>query len=331
MNFTGSQTNARLSTADAADSKLGRTQSKFGQAEFPHRAAGGAERSPATALDRQRPIARNQWSQHAPSNIPPATPRLRPSLGARSSVDHQAPAGVGAATQSESDDSEDRSEGVGTIILIDPRVLFRDCLAHCLRQSYLHRRVMAYASVAEWMAKCGDEPPAVVLFSTPRAGSLRSESPVETAFLNKIGADIPVIIISESDDTSRILHALKNGARGYIPTSLALAVAVEAVRLVDAGGTFVPVSTLLESRRAAAENGYDLFTPRQIMVMEALHRGKANKQIALELNMRESTVKVHIRHIMKKLNARNRTEVAVLTSELFEPPPDATNGHAALD
>ena len=51
-------------------------------------------------------------------------------------------------------------------------------------------------------------------------------------------------------------------------------------------------------------------TARQAAVVDALRQGKSNKIIAYELNMRESTVKVHVRNIMKKLNARNRTEVA---------------------
>jgi DNA-binding NarL/FixJ family response regulator len=52
-------------------------------------------------------------------------------------------------------------------------------------------------------------------------------------------------------------------------------------------------------------------------VLRALREGKANKIIAYELNMRESTVKVHVRNIMKRLNARNRTEVAFKTRDLF--------------
>ena len=56
---------------------------------------------------------------------------------------------------------------------------------------------------------------------------------------------------------------------------------------------------------------------RQLMVVEALCQGMANKQIAYELSMSEHTVKVHLRHIMRKLKARNRTEVAVLTKDFF--------------
>ena len=61
-----------------------------------------------------------------------------------------------------------------------------------------------------------------------------------------------------------------------------------------------------------------MFTRRQVAVIDALRKGKANKIIAYELNMCESTVKVHVRNIMKKLNAKNRTEVAYLASELMQ-------------
>ena len=60
-----------------------------------------------------------------------------------------------------------------------------------------------------------------------------------------------------------------------------------------------------------------MFTRRQVAVIDALRKGKANKIIAYELNMCESTVKVHVRNIMKKLNAKNRTEVAYLASGLL--------------
>ncbi len=60
------------------------------------------------------------------------------------------------------------------------------------------------------------------------------------------------------------------------------------------------------------------FTPRQLEVLRRVWRGKQNKLIAYDLNMCESTVKIHIRHIMKKLNARNRTQVVLLTRSICE-------------
>ena len=58
-------------------------------------------------------------------------------------------------------------------------------------------------------------------------------------------------------------------------------------------------------------------------MVEAIRQGKPNKIVAYELNMCESTVKVHVRAIMKKLKARNRTEVAYLYSSTFSDPDAA--------
>jgi DNA-binding NarL/FixJ family response regulator len=137
--------------------------------------------------------------------------------------------------------------------------------------------------------------------------------------------------LSDEEDPGQVIAALDKGVRGYIPTSLALSVAVEAMHLVRAGGTYIPASSLLSCRRTletkppADDAGGGVFTSRQTAVLRALREGKANKLIAYELNMRESTVKVHVRNIMKKLKARNRTEVAFKTSELFNSQYSTTS------
>jgi DNA-binding CsgD family transcriptional regulator len=63
----------------------------------------------------------------------------------------------------------------------------------------------------------------------------------------------------------------------------------------------------------------DVFTPRQMEVLKGLWQGKPNRAIANELHMRESTVKVHVRHIMHKLHAQNRTQIVSLTLHLRTP------------
>jgi DNA-binding NarL/FixJ family response regulator len=89
-----------------------------------------------------------------------------------------------------------------------------------------------------------------------------------------------------------------------------------------AGGTFVPASSLIAMSKAfevvdISPPMEGMFTPRQAAVVGALRRGKANKIIAHDLRLSESTVKIHIRNIMKKLNATNRTEVVYKMSDLF--------------
>jgi DNA-binding NarL/FixJ family response regulator len=124
------------------------------------------------------------------------------------------------------------------------------------------------------------------------------------------------------DCVESISAAFESGARGYIPTaSTAVELAVEIIRLVKAGGTFVPPSILYARAmiREGATPGAittQRFTPRQSAVLELLKLGKTNKIIAHELQVSESTVKVHIRNIMKRLKATNRTEVAARAHEL---------------
>ena len=62
----------------------------------------------------------------------------------------------------------------------------------------------------------------------------------------------------------------------------------------------------------------ETFSPRQMEILQQLWQGKQNKTIAIDLDISESTVKVHIQHIMKKLNARNRTQVVLLTRSWSE-------------
>jgi DNA-binding NarL/FixJ family response regulator len=98
---------------------------------------------------------------------------------------------------------------------------------------------------------------------------------------------------------------------------------LQLIALSVEGGFFVPASALFAMRRLLESNNSTarplggIFTDRQAEVVEALRRGKANKIIAYELKLRESTVKVHVRNIMKKVKATNRTEVVFKINDLF--------------
>jgi DNA-binding NarL/FixJ family response regulator len=205
------------------------------------------------------------------------------------------------------------------IVIIDERALVRDCLMHCLQAAYVDHEVFAFATLSDWVKAEDDYPvPSVILLCVRNHLKKPIEGSDDTDGFSRLAMSAPLVIISDIEDASRIMRAIENGARGYIPTSMTLGIAVEAVRLVEAGGTFVPINCVMPSSQNQDNGGSQLFTARQIMVVEALCRGKANKQIAFELGMCESTVKVHIRHIMRKLKARNRTEVAMMVSNLFD-------------
>src|SRR6202043_2860862 len=134
------------------------------------------------------------------------------------------------------------------------------------------------------------------------------------------------VVLSDRDDVAEVNRALTHGVRGYIPTSVECGVAVAALRLISAGGTFVPAGALRstaakldgqpEGERQRRSDGRDL-TPRELSVIDLLREGKPNKLIAARLDMQESTVKVHVRNILKKLNATNRTHAAFVANRLL--------------
>jgi DNA-binding NarL/FixJ family response regulator len=151
--------------------------------------------------------------------------------------------------------------------------------------------------------------------------------------LAQLMPDVPVVLLSDADAADDIADAFRLGVRGFLPTSLSMKDTAEAIRFVREGGTFIPPSVLAASAAFAATGNSApnsggkpsvKFTSRQWEVLQRLWQGKPNKVIAYELEMCESTVKVHIRHIMKKLHARNRTQVVLLTHPKSEGNTRAT-------
>jgi len=215
------------------------------------------------------------------------------------------------------------SEQPQTVIYLDPRAFTRDCVGNWLQSSLSGFRVRVLQNAAELEGMRGaDEWIRAVIINT---GPERISSANLSTLLSAVSAalpDTPVALLSDFEDPQSIREAFGLGVCGYIPTSLASMVAVEAVRLICVGGTFAPTVALLcqsgQPRASAAEPQIEGFTQRQSQILDCLQRGMANKLIAYELNMCESTVKVHIRNIMKKLNATNRTQVAYLTRGFFE-------------
>lgn len=214
-----------------------------------------------------------------------------------------------------------------TAILHDETPLTRESLSTSLNLCGRGVRVLTAASVADLeSAVRRDGPPNVALANFSGRLATDPEFHPKLAELLAVLDGIPLIMVSDSDETATALEAIRQGAHGYISTTIGLTMALEAIRLVAAGGIFVPATILhrlildqgpapvLHAPLAAATptvNGnprLTQLTPRQIAVLECLQEGKPNKVIAHELGMRESTVKVHVRNILRRLGATNRTE-----------------------
>jgi len=126
---------------------------------------------------------------------------------------------------------------------------------------------------------------------------------------------IPLIACSATEDRGLVGRLLQLGVAGFIPKTDSTQVILHAVRLVMAGGTYVPARLAGE----AAALSSPVLTERQRDVLRLLAEGKPNKSIARELAVSEATVKVHLVAVFRALGARNRTEAVVIAQRLVKP------------
>ena len=211
------------------------------------------------------------------------------------------------------DDAMTQGEGAAagrSVLLIDAATLTRECLADMLRR---HAASFTLDSTASPEAAGSVRPQAVLL----NIHAARVDEPPVLQQLAAIRArfpGVPVAVIAAREDAVLPLAALRLQLRGYLPTSLSPDTLAAAVALMLAGGTYIPPPPLAgEAPGGAGGDGLGL-TRREQDVLALLRQGKPNKLIGRELAISEATVKVHVRSIMSKLRAHNRTQLAVLGS-----------------
>lgn len=151
---------------------------------------------------------------------------------------------------------------------------------------------------------------------------------------------VPVIVLSGYEDPAIMRSVLEHGVLGFIPKAYSPEVMLSAVRLVLAGGVYVPPmmvsavppgivpglpvagsSAARGSQAASAqtlEHLRNVLTERQVEVLQLLSQGKPNKLIGRALGISEGTVKIHLAAIFRALNVRNRTEAVVAAQSVTE-------------
>ncbi len=137
---------------------------------------------------------------------------------------------------------------------------------------------------------------------------------------------IPVVVLSGSESRDDVMRAIDGGAMGFIPKSQPSHVMINALRLVLAGGVYLPAEILSQPATSAAATAAlagavrapaDLgLTGRQSEVLALLVQGKPNKIICRELGLAESTVKIHVTAILRALRVANRTQAVIAVSRL---------------
>jgi DNA-binding NarL/FixJ family response regulator len=219
--------------------------------------------------------------------------------------------------------------------LIDPKPLIRESILRMLGASLPeHGKLLGVSSFEELLepAKAEALPDSdgdlnLVILYIRSAGVNNNWVQEQLQLIKAQRPEMPVILLSDRDDADDVIDALNCGVRGYIPTSIAVKVAIAALSLVEAGGTYVPADVLRDqglatgsNGNAAHESGELSLTSRELAVIDLLRQGNANKVIAIKLNIHESTVKVHVRNILKKLHVSNRTHAATVANRLLANP-----------
>ncbi len=200
----------------------------------------------------------------------------------------------------------------GFIAVIESRSFIRECIRRSV-QSAFALPVVTHSTAVELEQQHLLTSAQLIIFSWVEGNTEASTNTLKV--LSKLAPRIPVIVLACNNDAELARSAICHGAKGYIPVTMGFEIAIEAVRFVLAGGTYAPMDCLLPrdppGNALSQPPRTGLVTGRELDVIRAVQKGKSNKVIAYELNMCESTVKVHVRNVMRKLEAKNRTDVAI--------------------
>jgi DNA-binding NarL/FixJ family response regulator len=146
--------------------------------------------------------------------------------------------------------------------------------------------------------------------------------------------ELSVVVLSSSDRASDVIHAIDLGAMGFLPKRMTTEDLAEALRLVMAGGIYVPTMTLGQAPdadapplelppRAATPDSLPSFedmglTPRQADVLTLLLQGKSNKDIARRLVLSVETVKDHVQAVLRTLGVSSRTQAVLAVGQMTQ-------------
>jgi two-component system nitrate/nitrite response regulator NarL len=141
--------------------------------------------------------------------------------------------------------------------------------------------------------------------------------------LGSQGIEVPIAILTTSNDEEDLVSALRGGARGYLLKDMAPDALVAAIETIVAGETVVApeLAPILATAVRGGYSGSDSrtrlgrLTSRETDIISLLAEGQSNKLIAHNLGISEGTVKLHVKAVLRKLGVHSRVEAAVLAVE----------------
>lgn len=208
------------------------------------------------------------------------------------------------------------------VLLVDDHTLFRSGIRLLLQAQPDFEIVGEAADGLDAVKRARQLQPDVVLLDLNLPGLSGLEA------LPLIGEDAPnsaVLVLTVSEEAQELVAALQAGARGYLLKNIDADVLTSSIRKAARGEDVIAeamTAKLVAQVRnrtappAATSNGErEKLTPREREILQSLARGESNKEIARRFDLAESTVKIHVQNILKKLHLNSRVQAAVFAVE----------------
>ncbi|GAW95673.1 MULTISPECIES: response regulator transcription factor [Colwellia] len=217
------------------------------------------------------------------------------------------------------------------VIIADDHPLFRTALKHAITECIDDAATLEADNFSELLTAIEENPSLEIVF-------LDLHMPGNNGFtgltqLQNHYPDLVVIMVSSDDNDQTMQKAINFGAAAFIPKSADLTTIERAIDTVLAGDIWLPElieknenqQIALANQRLAKQMAQ--LTPQQYVVLTQVADGQLNKQIAYDLNIKETTVKKHVSAILEKLEVNNRTLAGLAYQKLMLAPVENSTNH----
>jgi DNA-binding NarL/FixJ family response regulator len=206
-------------------------------------------------------------------------------------------------------------------IIVDDHPLFRGALSQALSASFAKAEILEAGSLDELtdrLSQAGEIDLILLDLSMPGVHGVSG-----LLYLRAQHPEVPVVIVSASDDPATIRQCVDCGASGFIPKSQPVEAIRNAIRRIIDGEVWLPpdinLSGLPPSDSAELVSRLSTLTPQQVRVLMMLGEGLLNKQIAFKLGVSEATIKAHVSAILQKLGVDSRTQAVIAITKIGSP------------